>query len=153
MNNIQLNGGCACGSIRYECEAEPIHAYKCHCRGCQQASGGGSMGIIWVYSTNLRVTKGTPHYYAVQADSGRQLDRGFCSNCGSNVLIAPLALKGITFIVASSLDDPSLFEPRIEMWASCAHHWDHVDKTLLVFEGQPSDKDMLELGNFRKTTN
>ena len=42
MNN-PYTGGCACGAIRYECNAEPMFSWICHCRECQRATGGGGM--------------------------------------------------------------------------------------------------------------
>ena len=33
-----FTGGCACGAIRYECSAEPVVSYMCHCRDCQKPS-------------------------------------------------------------------------------------------------------------------
>lgn len=32
-------GGCACGSIRYECKQEPVAMLNCHCEDCQLSSG------------------------------------------------------------------------------------------------------------------
>ena len=37
---IPFTGGCVCGAVRYECSAEPIMTLKCHCRDCQQVTGG-----------------------------------------------------------------------------------------------------------------
>jgi hypothetical protein len=31
-----VQGGCACGAIRYEYSDEPINTYNCHCRAYQQ---------------------------------------------------------------------------------------------------------------------
>ena len=102
-----LDGGCACGSIRYECKAEPILAYKCHCRDCQRASGSGFLALLWVPSDKLDIIANEPRYYAVNADSGRQLKRGFCPQCGSNVMVQP-SFTDITFIgVYPNLAKPS----------------------------------------------
>jgi hypothetical protein len=30
-------GGCMCGAIRYECNADPIAKAYCYCRDCQRA--------------------------------------------------------------------------------------------------------------------
>ncbi|MEM8613383.1 MAG: GFA family protein [Cyanobacteria bacterium P01_H01_bin.105] len=41
-------GGCQCGQIRYEIQAEPLTLYVCHCTECQQQSSsafGMSMSV------------------------------------------------------------------------------------------------------------
>ncbi len=45
---IPFTGGCSCGAIRYECTAEPIMMLKCHCRDCQQVTGGGFAAAVLV---------------------------------------------------------------------------------------------------------
>jgi hypothetical protein len=37
---IPFSGGCVCGAVRYECSAEPIMMFKCHCSDCQRLTGG-----------------------------------------------------------------------------------------------------------------
>ncbi len=44
---IPFTGGCVCGAIRYECSAEPIMMFKCHCRDCQHVTGGGFIAGCW----------------------------------------------------------------------------------------------------------
>ena len=144
---LALNGGCACGSIRYECKSEPILAYKCHCRACQRASGSGFLAILWVHSDKLDLTANEPRYYAVDGDSGRQLKRGFCPECGSNVLLQP-RLPGVIGIVASSLDDPSEFKPQQEIWTSSAQPWDTLDTNLQHFDEQFTPEELRQLARF-----
>ena len=35
----QMEGGCACGRIRFTARIENDEAYLCHCRMCQRATG------------------------------------------------------------------------------------------------------------------
>jgi hypothetical protein len=35
------SGGCLCGKVRYEIDAEPITARACWCRDCQKVGAGG----------------------------------------------------------------------------------------------------------------
>ena len=142
-----LSGGCACGSIRYECKSEPILAYKCHCRACQRASGSGFVAIMWVHSDKLDITGNEPRYYSVDADSGGQLKRGFCPECGSSVLLKP-GFPDVTFIVAASLDDPAEFKPRQEIWTSSAQPWDLLDTSLQQFDDQFTSDDIQQLAHF-----
>ncbi len=62
-----FTGGCSCGAIRYESTAEPIMMFKCHCRDCQQATGG--------ISANAR-TIALPFYAQHQT---REAQAGFLS--------------------------------------------------------------------------
>jgi len=139
-----LNGGCACGSIRYECRSKPMLEYKCHCRACQRASGSGFVALLWVPIDKLDLTADEPRYYSVEADSGRQLKRGFCPTCGSNVLLLP-DLPDIIFIVAASLDDPSEFKPQQAIWISSAQPWDMLDTSLQQFDDQFTPEDLQQL--------
>ena len=34
---IPILGGCACGAVRYQCNAEPIAMLNCHCKDCQRS--------------------------------------------------------------------------------------------------------------------
>ncbi len=54
----------------------------------------------------------------------------------------------IIFIIASSLDNPEIYEPEFELWTSSKQPWDIVDLNLKHFEGQFTDEEMLELARF-----
>ncbi len=99
--SIFMTGGCACGSIRYECTAKPMLEYKCHCRACQRASGSGFVPLLWVPIDKIELTANEPKYYAVDCDSGREIKRGFCPDCGSHVMFQP-GFPGILIVVAQS---------------------------------------------------
>jgi hypothetical protein len=132
---LNLDGRCACGAIRYSCRTEPILADKCHCRDCQRATGSAYAPLIWVYEADLTVSGAPLRYHTVTVASGRELRRGFCADCGSPLLVKP-SVPGIAFIVASSLDDPSVFAPSFEMWTSHAQPWDALDPNLRHFAEQ-----------------
>ena len=95
----------------------------------------------------LDLTANEPRYFTVDADSGRQLKRGFCLKCGSNVLLLP-GFPDIIFIVAASLDDPSEFEPQHEIWTSSAQPWDMLDNSLKQFDHQFSPEEIQQLAHF-----
>ena len=55
---IPFTGGCVCGAIHYECTAEPIMMFKCHCRDCQHVTGSGFAPGILLPSGAFRLTRG-----------------------------------------------------------------------------------------------
>jgi hypothetical protein len=130
-----FTGGCVCGAIRYEVNAEPIMMFNCHCRDCQRTTGSAFTPVVYVPANAFKITKGSPHYYSTQSEMAGHNKRGFCPECGSRLFGG--ASETGQGIAASSLDDPSLFKPQVHMWASDAQPWDSMDSTLPKFEKYP----------------
>ncbi len=131
-----FTGGCACGAVRYECNADPMVAGHCHCRACQRASGAGHASHIMLPKAAMKIT-GDLKFYDAEADSGNMVSRGFCPNCGSPVLANNSGMAEMTAIRAASLDDPSLFEPILVVFTETAQPWDTVHEELPNFPQMP----------------
>jgi hypothetical protein len=132
-----FTGGCACGAIRYTCSAEPFASLNCHCRDCQRASGSAFAAVLIVPVAAFSLTKGEPTYYDVKADSGNNMSRGFCGKCGAPVFIQHTRITpgpAVVVIQAASLDDPSWFQPIIDIYTSRAQPWDFMNPALQKFE-------------------
>ena len=142
---VPFTGGCACGAIRYECSAAPLLVWKCHCRTCQQATGTAFNINVLVLATALKFTKGEPKYYAVKAESGGQLHRGFCSACGSPVGAKSDAFSDIRGVYAGSMDDPSGLESVADIWTASAQPWDYLDPRTPKYERQPTAEEFQTL--------
>ena len=57
----KLSGGCACGAIHYDCNADPLIMFNCHCRDCQRASGSAYAAIVVVPKAAVQM-RGEPRY-------------------------------------------------------------------------------------------
>ena len=77
-----MAGGCLCGAVRYECSGEPVFSLLCHCRDCQRQSGSAYAAAVRVPAASFRVTRGEPKLYVKTGDSGNQVTRAFCPECG-----------------------------------------------------------------------
>src|SRR5436190_16949796 len=100
---IPFVGGCDCGAVRYECTAEPVMVFHCHCQDCRMFAGNSYSSGIFVPASALRVTKGEPKYHTSTAESGSTVSRGFCANCGSPVVAKNSVYPGF-IIYATSLE-------------------------------------------------
>ncbi len=142
-----FSGGCACGAIRYECSADPLIALNCHCRDCQRASGSAYAALLDVPVAAFTLTKGNLKYHRVMGESGNTLDRGFCPECGSPVLIQGQRASSLGLIVlwAASLDDPSWFRPTMDIFVVSAQPWDYMNPALRKFERTPTDEQAREM--------
>jgi hypothetical protein len=130
-----FKGGCACGTVRYECSAEPMMMGNCHCRDCQKASGGPFVTIVGVPKEALKIT-GEVTYHEVTGDSGSAIKRGFCGKCGSRLFGFP-SVAPFVGIAAGSLDDPSWVHPAFDIYTSSAQPWDHMNPDLPKFPKMP----------------
>jgi hypothetical protein len=139
MTNITtpFSGGCACGSIRYDSTAEPIVMLHCHCRDCQRSSGGPFSSFLVVAKEAFKLLQGSLRFHASPSQMGGQTHRGFCPDCGSPILVKPDAIPHLVAIRTASLDDPSWFNPQVNVWTSDAHPWDQMDPAVPKFENYP----------------
>ena len=132
---LPITGGCACGAIRYESSASPLFALNYHCRDCQRASGGG-FSSVFIFPESAVTFSGVPRYHEVKSSQGTAR-RGFCADCGSPLFGHGSTGPGLVGIKPASLDDPSCFEPLIDIWTASAQPWTKMDPALPKFPGAP----------------
>jgi hypothetical protein len=133
-----FTGGCACGAIRYESTAEPLLMLHCHCRDCQRASGGPFSSYVIVPTEPFKLLQGSLRFHALPSEAGGKTRRGFCPDCGSPIQVMTDSQPQIVAIRTASLDDPSWFDPQMDVWTSDAHPWDQMNAALPKFEKYPS---------------
>ena len=128
-------GGCVCGAIRYEVNAEPIVMFNCHCRDCQKTTGGPYTPVFYVPAEAFKIIKGSPKYYKTTSEMVGDNIRGFCPECGSRLFGGKTDFgQGIT---AGTLDDPTWFQPQMDIFISDAQPWDQMDPAMPKFEQYP----------------
>ena len=132
MAREPITGGCVCGAVRYEVSSRPLAMLRCHCRTCQMVSGGPYAPNMLVPADKFRLTKGELRYHATDKINGDKHRRGFCADCGSRLTGAETEGKESRWIgvSASSLDDPGLFRPTMDIFVSHAQPWDVMDPAL-----------------------
>ena len=110
--------------------------FKCHCRDCQQVTGGGFAPAILVPTDAFRLTRGQLRYQFTSSASGGKHKRGFCSECGSRMTGGEFDERptGFVGVTAGSLDDPSWFQPQMDIFVSDAQPWDQMDPAIPKFE-------------------
>lgn len=130
-----FSGGCLCGAVRYRSSGEPMMMGHCHCIDCRKSSGTGHCSHLGVPTAGLAVT-GALSAYDRATDSGNVVTRAFCPICGAAVHSTNTGMPGVTFIRASSLDDPEVFKPQMVVYTSRAPSWDAI-AGLPSFETMP----------------
>jgi hypothetical protein len=135
--STSYSGGCACGAIRYEAAAKPIFENHCQCRHCQKRSGTGHGSYLTFPSrADVKIT-GTATDWRVAGDSGNEKIHSFCPTCGTPVYLTFAAMPDLIAVHATSLDDPSRFNPTVVTYSIRGLAWDTMNTALQTFETMP----------------
>ena len=134
---VPFSGGCACGAIRYSCASKPRYMGNCHCRDCQQATGGAFFAAVVVKASDFSILSGEPSWFEKPADRGHIMRRAFCSDCGSPLFIVNESNTNARALYAGSLDDPSWYEPSRNIYIASAQPWDLMHPDLPKDDGMP----------------
>jgi hypothetical protein len=121
---MKISGGCHCGFVTYEGEADPEKTAICHCTDCQKLSGSAFRTVVPVAGENFRMTGGEPAIYVKTGDSGNKRQQAFCGKCGSPIFSAPPGDGPKTyFIRVGTIDQRAAFVPKAQVWARSKQGW------------------------------
>ncbi len=127
-----IEGSCLCGSVRFRAK-RMSGIVECHCTMCRKAAGGHA-GFFFTAFRDEVVWTGEEHLTLYR--SSPQLERSFCSHCGTAMTGANLVEADDTIILAANAlekDAPGRIVAQ-EFYASrCA--WTDDDDKAPRFDG------------------
>lgn len=130
-------GGCLCGAVRFEVKGEPLLSGACYCRDCQYVAGGGGAYGMMFPADAVTITQGKTSVFVVKGESGADVYRQFCSECGVHLISHNGDNPQFRAIKVGVLDDPSWFKSEGSIWTSSAQPWHRIDPDLPIIEKNP----------------
>ena len=122
---MKIAGGCSCGAIKIEGEADPEKVQICHCTDCQTSTGTAFRVSIPVPGTTFKMT-GQPNYYLkTTADSGKPRLQAFCGSCASPIYSTTPG-EGVQpsyMVRVGILRQRDQLVPRRQNWFRSARSW------------------------------
>jgi len=122
--NLALEGGCACGAVRYAMTGGPMFVNCCHCRWCQRESGAAFALNAIIEADRVVLLKGTPEMVMTPSASGQGQNFARCPACRvalwSNYAGAGEALR---FVRVGTLDQPDQLPPDIHIYTASKQPW------------------------------
>jgi len=97
-----VTGGCFCGAIRYEAEANSKEAYFCHCKGCQKRTGTPAHVGVFVNPESLTYNEDGVSMFQTSSFGFSY----FCKTCGSRVIWKCPDHPEWTNVAVGTLDHP-----------------------------------------------
>ena len=121
---MKIDGGCHCGYITYEAEADPQRAFICQCTDCQELAGSAFRIGIRVASDDFRMLSGEPTIYVKTAESGAKSAQAFCPRCGSPIYAARFGDAPKFYnIRLGTVRQRDQFVPKLQFWSRSELHW------------------------------
>lgn len=133
---MKLSGKCLCGAVNVKMNSAPQMAGHCYCNDCRKSSGTGHCTHAAFLESDVAID-GVLKFYESTADSGSEISRGFCPNCGSAIASKNANMPGMIFIRASCIDEKDAIIPQMSVYASRAPKWDLPPKDLPSFDEMP----------------
>jgi hypothetical protein len=131
----ELEGGCACGAVRYTMKSAPMSVHCCHCRDCQRQTG--SAFVINALIETARVERRGPELVRSEmpTDTGRPHGVYRCPTCGTAVWSEYGGLSALRFVRVGTLDEPSALTPTVHIYTRSKQPWVALPAGVPAFEG------------------
>jgi hypothetical protein len=116
-----MEGGCACGAVRYRLTTEPLFVHCCHCLSCQRQTGSAFVINLLIERDRVEVT-GEPVTVDVARDSGGTQKIYRCPSCMTAVF-SEYTFPHIWFVRGGTLDEPRSVEPDVHIFTRSKVPW------------------------------
>ena len=131
---MDLEGGCACGAVRYRLTAAPLIVHACHCRDCQRLTGSAFVINIWIEKSGVAADHALPQSFMLTAGSGKPHEVFFCGRCGTYLWSKYHVAPGDTLMLrAGTLDHPEMVEPDVHIFTRSKAPWLELPKDARAF--------------------
>ena len=117
MGDETRTGRCLCGAVSVRARLVNGEIMLCHCRQCQQWTGGGPLMSVDVSGLEIKGTDHIAHHHASEWG-----DRAFCRECGSTLYWA-MRGKPTRSIAVGLLDDQSGLRVTDEIFVDHRPGW------------------------------
>ena len=131
-----FTGRCNCGAITAEISAAPMWVRQCWCRKCQTI-GCGSGTVNALFAADAIHMTGDLTWSGYEADSGNQIEHGFCAACGTQIVSRNQARPKGWVIRAGFIQQSDALTPDTFIWLEEAPGWVTIPKGAAVFDRQP----------------
>jgi hypothetical protein len=129
-----LDGGCACGAVRYRLTSAPMFVNCCHCTECQRQTGAAFAVNAIIEADRVKLLSGAPDKVVVPAESGRPHPIFRCPECRTPVWSIYGPRPEILFVCVGSLDNPAACPPGAFIFTRSKLPWVTLSPDIPAFE-------------------
>ncbi|KAK4098487.1 glutathione-dependent formaldehyde-activating [Parathielavia hyrcaniae] len=116
-----LEGGCACGFVRYRLLGKPLIVHCCHCKWCQRETGSAFVINALFSSNRINHLKSEPATFLTSSESGK----------GQTIARCP----AIRFVRVGTLDQPqAIADPDVHIYTQFKMSWVELPSDVPAFD-------------------
>lgn len=126
-------GGCACGSVRYRLQADPLFIHCCHCLNCQRQTGSAFVINLIIEADRVELLASAPQPVEAPRDDGTTQRIFRCPSCQVAVF-SEYGRPELRFVRAGTLDKPSEVRPDVHIFTRSKVGWVRIPESAPAFE-------------------
>jgi hypothetical protein len=135
-----LEGGCACGAVRYSLNTGPMFVHCCHCRDCQRQTGSAFVINALIETDRITMISGDTKPVAVPTESGLPHEIHRCPNCGTAMWSDYGGRSALRFVRVGTLDDPAALPPDVHIYTRSKLPWIALPEAIPAFDAYYDSK-------------
>ena len=132
----KLSGKCLCGNIAFTADTDIKLMANCHCSNCRAATGSAYGTLLFIDESALEIS-GAPKVFEHVADSGANMEKHFCPDCGSQLFGRNSNRSNMVNIRAGNIDQTELVKPTVNVYLSSKIDSTPIDADLKGFPKMP----------------
>jgi hypothetical protein len=145
-----LEGGCACGAVRYRLGSAPMFVHCCHCRDCQRQTGSAFVLNALIETDRISLLAGEPTPLAVPTDSGRPHEIYRCPACQTALWSDYGGRPALRFVRVGTLDDPTALTPDVHIYTRSKLPWVRLPEGIPAFDAYYDIKALWPAANLER---
>ena len=131
--SVPLEGGCACGAVRYRLTSEPLFTHCCHCLNCQRQTGSAFVINLLIETDRVELLAGEPQAVAVPRSGGKKQKIWRCPDCQVAVY-SQYTRRQVRFVRGGTLDDPTAVAPDVHIFTRSKLPWVVLPDSVPAFD-------------------
>lgn len=129
-----LDGGCACGKVRYRTTSAPMFVHCCHCLNCQRHTGSAFVINLLIEAVRVELLSGVPEPVTMPLNGGSPNRIFRCPACQVAVWSEYGGRSEVLFVRGGTLDNPPAVSPDVHIYTRSKLPWVRLPESVPAFD-------------------
>lgn len=132
-----IEGFCECRRIRFEVDGDINDFSHCHCSQCRRMHGAAYATFAGIARDKFRYVSGEKDVSSYASSDSHQ--RYFCSNCGSNIMVALDDEPDNYYVSMSMIEGDPTRPPGYHIYVGSKAPWHEITDDLPQYDTEPPE--------------